>query len=125
MGSEMWIRDRPSVGFPEPLSPTKPTDSPFFMVKSTPLTPLLKLTILLKKPFRLGKYFLRPLTSKIFSLSVSIIPPHHYIYSNLPDVHQDQKILELSFCRYPSQLRILAQSCILLVAYRDLGQNLL
>ena len=97
---------RPRVVFPEPLSPTKPTDSPFFMLKSTPLTPLLKLTILLKKPLRLGKYFLRPLTSNIFSLNVSIVPPHHCISSNLRDVHQDQKILEISFCRYPLQLRI-------------------
>ena len=71
----------PRVVFPEPLSPTSPTVSPFFIVNSTSLTLLLYPTILFKKPLRISKYFFNPLTSNIFSVEVAIFPPY-YISSN-------------------------------------------
>ena len=70
VGGNNFTIHLPTVVLPEPLSPTSPTVSPFFMCKLISLTALLKLVILLKNPLRFGKNFFSPSTSRILFLSM-------------------------------------------------------
>ena len=58
---------RPAVVLPEPDSPTSPTTSPGLMFKLTFSTALTLATTRENTPPRIGKYFLRSLTSKRYS----------------------------------------------------------
>src|SRR3989442_2793863 len=60
-------RHRPTVVFPQPLSPTMPRVSPLYTARSTPSTAFTEFTCRRKTPPRIGKYFFRPSASRRIS----------------------------------------------------------
>src|SRR6185312_13045401 len=54
---------RAVVVFPQPLSPTSDSVSPWFRKKLTSSTAFTRPTVFCRRPLRIGKYFFSPLTS--------------------------------------------------------------
>src|SRR2546429_3931462 len=70
VGSTRRRIERPSVDLPQPDSPTRPSVSPWRMLKSTPSTARTCATVRWSTPAVIGNHVLRPLTSSSGSADV-------------------------------------------------------
>src|SRR5260221_2888331 len=68
--SSRRIRVRPSVDFPQPDSPTRPSVSPFLMSRSTPSTACTCAVVRCRTPDATGTHFLSPRTDTSGSAAV-------------------------------------------------------